>query len=79
MQGRVFTLLLSSISLMAPFGLALGGPVADAFGIPMVFIITGIGCLVIALVWLSSPTILHLEDKAERPETTVEPVKSPAG
>jgi hypothetical protein len=64
---------------MAPFGLALGGPVAEAFGIPTVFMITGVGCLAIALVWLFSPTILHLEDKAERPEATAEAVSSPAG
>jgi len=62
MQGRVFTLLLSSISLMAPFGLALGGPIAEAFGVPIVFVITGVGCLVVAAVWVLNPTILHLED-----------------
>ncbi len=64
MQGRVFTLLLSSISLMAPFGLALGGPIAERFGVPTVFVITGIGCLAISLVWVFNPTILHLEDRA---------------
>lgn len=32
LQGRVFTLLISSISVMAPFGLAIGGPLADAWG-----------------------------------------------
>lgn len=65
MQGRVFTLLLSSISLMTPFGLALGGPVAERFGVPIVFVITGIGCLVVSLVWVLNPTILHLEDRAK--------------
>jgi len=62
MQGRVFTLLLSSISLMAPFGLALGGPIADTFGVPIIFVITGIGCLVVATSWVLNPTILYLED-----------------
>jgi DHA3 family macrolide efflux protein-like MFS transporter len=74
MQGRVFTLLLSAISLMAPFGLALGGPVAEAFGVPTVFVITGIGSFVIGLVWLMSPTILHLEDETQPASDVTEPV-----
>ncbi|MCJ7551723.1 MAG: MFS transporter [Anaerolineae bacterium] len=65
MQGRVFTLLLSSISMMTPFGLGLAGPVADAFGIPIVFVITGTGCLVVAAIWAFNPTILYLEDHAQ--------------
>jgi DHA3 family macrolide efflux protein-like MFS transporter len=59
LQGRVFTLLLSSISLMAPAGLALSGPVADAHGIPVIFIATGIGCLILVVAWLLSPAILN--------------------
>ena len=65
MQGRVFTLLLSSISMMAPFGLGLAGPIAESFGVPTVFVITGVGCLVIAAIWAFNPTILHLEDHAQ--------------
>lgn len=77
MQGRVFTLLLSSISLMAPFGLALGGPIAERFGVPTVFVITGIGCLVVSLVWVLNPTILHLEDRAH--DSVVTGKAAPAG
>jgi DHA3 family macrolide efflux protein-like MFS transporter len=62
MQGRVFTLLLSSITVMAPIGLALGGPIAKAYGVPVIFIITGIGCLGVALIWAFTPAILYLED-----------------
>lgn len=61
LQGRVFNLLLSSLSLMAPVGLALGGPLADAYGVPMIFVITGVGCMGIALIWLLNPRIMHLE------------------
>jgi DHA3 family macrolide efflux protein-like MFS transporter len=62
MQGRVFTLLISAISLMAPLGLAVGGPLAEAFGARMLFVLAGVGCLVVATVWGSSPKIMHLED-----------------
>jgi DHA3 family macrolide efflux protein-like MFS transporter len=65
LQGRVFTLLISSMSVMAPFGLAIGGPLADAWGARTVFIIAGVGCLVMACVWALSPAIMHTEDTAE--------------
>jgi DHA3 family macrolide efflux protein-like MFS transporter len=65
MQGRVFTLLLSSISVMAPLGLAVGGPVADALGVRALFIMAGLGCLVIASVWALSPAIMNLEERIE--------------
>jgi DHA3 family macrolide efflux protein-like MFS transporter len=66
MQGRVFTLLISSVTVMAPLGLAIGGPIADAFGIRSVFILAGVGCLLMAGVWVLSPAIMRLEDRAEQ-------------
>lgn len=73
LQGRVFTLLLSSISIMAPFGLALAGPAAEAFGIPMLFVITGVACLILAAFWALNPTILYLEDQREEREAAPTP------
>ena len=73
LQGRVFTLLLSSISIMAPFGLALAGPAAEAFGIPTLFIITGIACLILAAFWALNPTILYLEDQRDEREPILTP------
>jgi DHA3 family macrolide efflux protein-like MFS transporter len=66
MQGRVFTLLMSSISVMAPLGLAVGGPLADAFGVRALFLISGAGCLLTALLWASNPTLMRLEDQARQ-------------
>jgi MFS transporter, DHA3 family, macrolide efflux protein len=73
LQGRVFTLLLSSISIMAPFGLALAGPAAEAFGIPTLFVITGVACLILAAFWALNPTILYLEDQREEREASLTP------
>ena len=61
LQGRVFTLLLTSISIMAPFGLALGGPIANTYGVNTIFVLTGIGCLGVALIWALNPSILNME------------------
>ena len=63
MQGRVFSLLISAVSVTAPLGLAIGGPIADAFGAHSLFILAGVGCLATALIWALSPTIMHLEDR----------------
>jgi DHA3 family macrolide efflux protein-like MFS transporter len=62
MQGRVFTLLMSAVSLMAPVGLAIGGPLADAFGVPIVYVLAGVGALLMAAVWAMNKTVLYLED-----------------
>jgi MFS transporter, DHA3 family, macrolide efflux protein len=42
MQGRVFALLLSISQGMAPLGLLLAGPIADAFGVRFWWALTGI-------------------------------------
>jgi hypothetical protein len=34
MQGRVFSLLMSVTQALAPLGLLLAGPTAEAFGVP---------------------------------------------
>jgi len=66
MQGRGFTLLLSAISVMAPLGLAIGGPIADALGVRVLYILAGVGCLAIAVVWALSPAIMHLEERVKQ-------------
>ena len=68
-QGRVFTMLLSVISLMAPIGVAVGGPVADAIGPQNLFVVSGIGCLALAVLWSMTPKILYLEDEMERSDS----------
>jgi hypothetical protein len=56
---------------MAPFGLAIGGPLAEAYGVPLIFVITGIGCLGVALIWALTPAILYLEDDSPKLATPV--------
>lgn len=40
---------MSAISVMAPLGLAIGGPLAGAFGVRLLFVVGGAGCILMRL------------------------------
>jgi DHA3 family macrolide efflux protein-like MFS transporter len=61
MQGRVFTLLMSSASLMMPLSLAVAGPLADRIGVQTMYLISGGVCLLITAGALFFPPLLNIE------------------
>ena len=61
MQGRVITVFMSLVTLVVPFGMIFGGVFADRFGVPLLFLIAGLVCLVATGASFSSPAILSLE------------------
>lgn len=68
MQGRFFTVLGTMSAGMSPLGLLLAGPVADAFGVQIWFLIGAIGLLVIGGLFLFVPSLRNLEDhRGEQP------------
>ncbi len=66
MQGRIFTLLLSSSSAMAPLSLAIAGPLADTFGVQVWFIAGGLLTLAIGLGSFFVPAVMYFEDQAKK-------------
>jgi DHA3 family macrolide efflux protein-like MFS transporter len=70
MQGRIFTMLISVVSVMAPVGVAIGGPLADAIGVQNLYVVGGVGCLALAVLWALTPKIRYLEDEMQ--DTTTE-------
>jgi DHA3 family macrolide efflux protein-like MFS transporter len=62
MQGRVFTLLVSASSAMAPIGLIIAGPVADRFGIQTWYITGGIVTLAMGIAGYFIPAVVNVED-----------------
>ena len=62
MQGRVFTLLVSASSAMAPIGLIIAGPVADRFGIQTWYIAGGIVTLAMGIAGYFIPAVVNVED-----------------
>jgi DHA3 family macrolide efflux protein-like MFS transporter len=60
MQGRFFTLNDAVVRATSPLGLAVAGPVADAFGIRILWVIAGIALVGLAVTRLLTPAIFHL-------------------
>ncbi len=70
MQGRVFALLGSLVSLSSPLGLAIAGPVSTRLGVQVWFAIAGILCLLVGLSSFFIPAILHIEEHPTSTENT---------
>jgi DHA3 family macrolide efflux protein-like MFS transporter len=71
-QGRVFTLLQSGGGAMAPLGLMISGPLADALGVRAWFMAAGVAMVVIGVGAFLVPDIMHIEDKAANATTTAD-------
>ncbi|TFG13716.1 MFS transporter [Candidatus Thorarchaeota archaeon] len=65
MQGRVFSLIISGATAMTPIGLAFAGPVADAFGVPIWFIISGLVTASLSVSAFFVPSVMNLEKIAK--------------
>lgn len=62
MQGLVFSLIGSATMAMTPLGLIIAGPVADAAGVPVWFLIGGVVTAVLMVIGVLTPSVLKLED-----------------
>jgi DHA3 family macrolide efflux protein-like MFS transporter len=66
MQGRMFSLLISISQGLAPLGLLVAGPAADAFGIQFWWLLTGAMIVTMGAGGLLVPSIVHIEDRSYR-------------
>lgn len=71
MQGRVFTLVGSVAAGMAPVGLILAGPLADAFGVQSWFLIGGIVTVLLGLGTFFIPTIMNIEEDGRKRQASI--------
>ncbi len=60
-QGRVFTLLTSFATAMTPLGLLVAGPISDAFGIQIWYLIGGGLCALMGLAGFLIPSVMNIE------------------
>jgi DHA3 family macrolide efflux protein-like MFS transporter len=76
MQARVFSLLSSVGTGIAPLGLMIAGPVADRVGIQAWFLHGGILCILMAVIGLFVPAVMNMETKGNpMPEAVSASVK----
>jgi len=64
MQARIFSLLSSVGTGIAPLGLLIAGPVADRVGIQAWFLLGGILCIFMAVTGLFIPAVMNMETRA---------------
>jgi MFS transporter, DHA3 family, macrolide efflux protein len=76
MQGRVFTLIISTATAMTPLGLLIAGPLADLYGVQMWFIIGGVVTALMGVVGYFIPAIVHIEDGRHPAEEGIPDAKS---
>jgi DHA3 family macrolide efflux protein-like MFS transporter len=69
-QGRVFALVMSASQGLAPLGLLVAGPVADALGVQYWYVLTGAMVLAMGTAGLLIPSVAHIEDQAAPPQAT---------
>lgn len=77
MQGRVFTLLNSLVSLMTPVGLIVAGPVADWLGVQAWYVVGGFVSLLMAVSGFFNKILLSIDD-AQPLQAAAEAPKAPS-
>jgi len=63
MQARIFSILSSVGTGIAPLGLMIAGPVADRVGIQAWFLLGGVLCIFMAVTGLFIPAVMNMEKK----------------
>lgn len=61
MQGRVMSLVGSGAAAMMPLSLLIAGPVADALGVRVWYVIGGLACAIIGLAAFAVPAIMNVD------------------
>jgi DHA3 family macrolide efflux protein-like MFS transporter len=76
MQGRVFSVLSSGAIMMMPIGLAFAGPIADIFGVQIMFIIAGSVTAGVAISSFFSSSLMNFEEEHTRKKEVEEIVQA---
>ena len=77
MQARVFSLLGSLASGMAPVGLIIAGPISDKMGIQTWFLLGGSLCILMAVTGLFIPTLMNIESNQSNDQIITEGESTP--
>ena len=64
-QGRVFTLMGSLLSLTVPFGLLLAGPLSDLVNLQVWYLLAGLACVVLGIAMFFIPDVVNIEERQD--------------
>jgi len=67
MQGRVFALIFRAATAMAPLGLLIAGPLADAVGVRVWYLAGGVVCAAMGLLGFFIPVVMEFEVRVAVP------------
>jgi DHA3 family macrolide efflux protein-like MFS transporter len=73
MQGRVMTLLMAGATAMTPLSLLIAGPIADAFGVQVWFVLGGVVCALMGVVGFFVPALVNIEEQKQARQTQLAP------
>jgi DHA3 family macrolide efflux protein-like MFS transporter len=65
MQGRIISLLMASAAAMAPLSLIVAGPISDALGIRVWYLVAGVTCVVIGVAGFFVRPVVELEERVK--------------
>jgi DHA3 family macrolide efflux protein-like MFS transporter len=71
MQGRVLSSVNAAAQAMMPIGYAIAGPLSDAFGIQIWFVVTGVVCIMMGAAQIVIPAVVYIEER--KPESITQP------
>jgi MFS transporter, DHA3 family, macrolide efflux protein len=63
MQGRVMSLLNAASTAVSPLSLAIAGPVADALGVQLWYVLGGVVCVIMGVAGFFIPALAKMEDE----------------
>jgi DHA3 family macrolide efflux protein-like MFS transporter len=72
MQGRVLSVSGALASAMMPLSLAVAGPLSDALGIQLWFLVGGVACTLMGIIGFFLRAVTHLEDRKASPPAMTE-------
>ncbi len=76
MQGRIFSLLGAIGAAATPLGLIIAGPLADSFGISILYFIAGIATLLLCISAAFIPSVMNLGTETTDGSRTIDTIKT---
>ncbi|MDD5645776.1 MAG: MFS transporter [Candidatus Bipolaricaulis sp.] len=77
MQGRVMSILISGATAASPIGLAIAGPLADRYGVPLWYVLAGALMAVVSLLFFAVPGLLRFAERDPQGEARAPDDDSP--